>query len=314
MTKIEKMILDSLPVRFVINVAKRIILPGKSKLSVYDIGSFFFKELNNNRLFESCAAVTYNFVMALPPTLLVLFSLVPYLPLDNVQVVILDTLKVVARNEGLYNSISVVIMDFMNNERGEVLSSGILLTLLFASNGMMGLIRSFERQHLAVYIPKSELVQRWRALRLTILLLLVAILSIIVLIIQSRALNELLLMVFENVMIIRLLSILIVTMILFTSISIIYKYGPSLSSRTRFFSPGAVAATFFCIVTSVVFFFLADNFIHYNKVYGSIGTLMAFMVWIWLNTLVILIGYDLNVSVLMAKNLKETEVREGVEL
>ena len=314
MTKIEKMILDSLPVRFVINLAKRIVVPGKEKLSVYDIGSFFFKELGNNRLFESCAAVTYNFVMALPPTLLVLFSLVPYLPLDNVQVVILDTLKVVARNEGLYNSMSAVILDFMNNERGEVLSSGILLTLFFASNGMMGLIRSFERQHLTVYVSKSELVQRWRALRLTILLLLVAILSIVVLIIQSRALNELLLLIFENVLVLRTLSILIVIAILFTSISIIYRYGPTLNKKVSFFSPGAIAATFLCIVTSTVFFFMADNFIHYNKVYGSIGTLMAFMVWIWLNTLVILIGYDLNVSVLMAKDLKETEEREGVEL
>lgn len=314
MMKIEKMILESFPVRFVIGLAKRIIVPGKDKLSLYDIGSFFLKELWNNKLFESCAAVTYNFVMALPPTLLVLFSLVPYLPLDNVQVVILDTLKVVARNEGLYNSMSSVILDFMNNQRGEVLSSGILLTLLFASNGMMGLIRSFERQHLAVYIPKSELVQRWRALKLTLLLLLVAILSIVVLIIQSRSLNDLLLLIFDNVWTIRLLSILIVVAILFTSISIIYRYGPSLNKQVSFFSPGAIAATFLCIVTSTVFFFMADNFINYNKVYGSIGTLMAFMVWIWLNTLVILIGYDLNVSVLMAKNLKETKSREGVEL
>lgn len=304
MTKIEQLILNSAPVRFVFDLAKKIKLPGKERLSLYEIGGFFFKELGNNRLFESCAAVTYNFVMALPPTLLVLFSLVPYLPLQGVQVAILDALRIVAQNEGLYESISTVIIDFMNNERGEVLSFGILLTLFFASNGMMGLVRSFERQHLSVYVPKSELMQRWRAIRLTLLLLLVAILSIIVLIIQSRALNELLLIIFGNIWIVRVSSVLVVAMILYTSIAVIYRYGPSLKKKVRFFSTGAIVATILCITTSTVFFFLADNFIHYNKVYGSIGTLMAFMVWIWLNTLVILLGYDLNVSVLMAKTSK----------
>lgn len=307
MTVLEKMILDSLPVRLLFNFAKRVKLPGKEKLSLYEIGRFFFAELGNNRLFESCAAVTYNFVMALPPTLLVLFSLVPYLPLHGVQAAILDALKLIAQNQSLYESISTVIIDFMNNQRGEVLSSGILLTLLFASNGMMSLIRSFEKLHLSVYIDKPWYVQRWNAIKLTTVLLLVAILSIVVLIIQSQALNELLLMIFNNIWVVRLLSVLVVSAILFTSIAIIYRFGPSLSERVKFFSPGAIVATSLCIITSTIFFFMVDNFIHYNKVYGSIGTLMAFMVWIWLNTLVILIGYDLNVSVMMAKKYREDE-------
>jgi len=307
MTKLEKMILDSFPVRTLFNVAKRIKLPGKDKISLFEIGRFFFAELSNNRLFDSCAAVTYGFVMALPPTLLVLFSLVPYLPLHGVQAAILDALKLVARNDSLYNSISSIVVDFMNNERGEVLSSGIFLTLFFASNGMMSLIRSFEKLHLSVYVDKPWYIQRWNAIKLTVVLLLVAILSIIVLIIQSQALNEILLLIFNNVWVVRLLSVLVVSGILFTSIAIIYRYGPSLKERVKFFSPGAIVATTMCIITSTIFFFMANNFIHYNKVYGSIGTLMAFMVWIWLNTLVILIGYDLNVSVMMAKKYREED-------
>lgn len=306
MTKVEKMILDSAPVQLIFNVAKRIKLPGKEQLSLYEIGGFFFKELGNNRLFNNCAAVTYNFVMAIPPTLLVLFSLVPYLPLKGVQDTILDTLAIVAQSEILYNSISAVIIDFMSNEQAGVLSSGILLTLFFASNGMMGLINSFEKEHLSVYVKVSGFRQRWTAIKLTVLLLLVAILSIVVLIIQSAALNDILLLIFDNVLILRLVSVLVVTAILFTSISVIYRYGPSLHKRVRFFSPGAIVATTLCIITSTVFFFLVDNFINYNKVYGSIGTLMAFMVWIWLNTLVILIGYELNVSVMMVRHTRKT--------
>lgn len=301
MGRVRKKVEHPALVQKLIDTAKRLRLPGKERLSVYDLGRFFFSELGNNRLFENCAAVTYNFVMALPPTLLVLFSLVPYLPLKGVQDIILDTIHFVARNEALSNSISSVITDFMNNQRSGVLSFGIVLTLLFASNGMMGLIKSFERTHLSDYVRKSELRQRWTAIKLTLLLLLVAILSIVVLIIQSRALNELLLLIFHNVLAVRMLSAIVVTMILFTCIAIIYRYGPSFKKRVRFFSPGAIFATSLCVVASAVFFFLVDNFIQYNKIYGSIGTLMAFMVWIWLNIFIILVGYDLNVSVMMVK-------------
>lgn len=301
MTKVEKMILDSAPLQFVFKIAKAIKMPGTEKLSLYEIGAFFFTELGNNKLFVSCAAVTYNFVMAMPPTLLVLFSLIPYLPLQGVQDTIMDTLKLVAHNRTLYDGISSVVTDFMNNQRAEVLSSGILLTVFFASNGMMGLINSFEREHLSVYVKTSGLKQRWMAIKLTLLLLVVAILSIVVLIIQSAAVNDLILRVFENTWVIRVVSILVVTAILYTAISVIYIYGPTLQSKVRFISPGAILATTLCVLTSAVFFFLVDNFIHYNKVYGSIGTLMAFMVWIWLNVLVILIGYDLNVSVMSIK-------------
>ena len=84
-------------------------------------------------------------------------------------------------------------------------------------------------------------------------------------------------------------------------ISLIYTYGPSLVHKFSFVSPGSVFATVLSVITTVVFFFLVNNFINYNKVYGSIGTLMAFMVWVWLNTMVILLGFELNVSILLGK-------------
>ncbi|MCB0700941.1 MAG: YihY/virulence factor BrkB family protein [Chitinophagales bacterium] len=310
MTRVGKAILNSRPVRLLFDIAKRIKLPGPDNLSLYEIGWFFVRELNT-QIFDRCAAVTYNFVMAIPPTLLVLFSLVPYLPLDGVQDAILDALKLVAHNEKMYDSISTVILDFMNNERGGVLSSGILLTLLFSSNGIMALLRSFERRHLSVYVERHWLYERWKAVQLTVLLLVVALLSIVVIIIQTRVVDEILLNIFNNVIVIKIVSLLVVVLIIFTAIAIIYRFGPSLSQRVKFVSPGAIVATILSVLTSAGFFFMVDNFIHYNKVYGSIGTLMAFMVWIWLNTLVILIGYDLNLSVVLVKESREEENAEA---
>ncbi len=301
MTKFEKLILESAPMKVIENMASHVTLPGSGGLTLYEIGRFFFRELKNNRLFESCAAVTYNFVMALPPTLLVLFTLVPYLPLEGVEETILDTLKLITPNDKIYSTLSTIVSDFINNEQSGLLSIGILTTLFFSSNGMMGLIRSFERKHLSVYVRRSGLKQRWAAIKLTLMFLVVAMLSIVVLILQSSALNDILLRLFHNVLVIRLASIIIITLVIFVTISIIYRYGPSLSQPVKFISPGSVFATILSVLVSAGFFFMVNNFIHYNKIYGSIGTLMASMVLIWINTLIILIGYDLNVSILLGK-------------
>ncbi len=300
MTKLEWAILNWAPVRIIRDLAKKVKMPGADGLSLYEIGDFFFRELKNTKLNIRCAAVTYNFLMAIPPTLLVVFSLVPYLPLKDVQQTILSTLLLVTPNEKAYQSISSIIIDFMNKEQTGVLSFGILFTLFFSSNGMMGLINTFEKS-LPVYVKRNGFKKRWTAIKLTVMLIIVAILSLAVFIIQAEALNDILLRIFDNVAVLRIVSLILVSLIIFCMISVIYTYGPSLTQRFKFVSVGSVFATIMSIITTTVFFFLVNNFLHYNKVYGSIGTLMAFMVWMWLNTLVIILGYELNVSILLGK-------------
>lgn len=300
MTRLERIIFFSAPLRFIYRVADKICLPGFEGFSLYQIGRFFFREIRSVKMNERVAAVTYNFLMAIAPTLLFLFSLVPYLPLKDVQVTILQTLKLVVPNEHAYQTVSKGIIDFMTTKRRDILSFGILLTLFFSSNGMLGLMRSFDRS-LSVYKKRTGLQRRWTAIKLTFLLICVALISLAALILQTEKLNSLVLQIFGNVIAVKILSLVILALIVFLTVSIIYTYGPSLTHRFKFFSAGAVFATVMSLITTTVFFFLVNNFINYNKVYGPIGTLIAFMVWMWLNTLVILLGYELNVSILLGK-------------
>lgn len=300
MTRLEAAILKLPPVKVITNWAKRVVLPGFQGVSLYDVAGFFVKEVSNTKINVRAAAVTYNFLMAIPPTLLFLFSLIPYLPLGDVEVTMLDTLKLLALPPAIYKSLSGLIIDFMNTERKDLLSYGILLTLFFSSNGMMGLMNSFDRAT-TIHIQRTGLKRRWTAIKLTVMLICVAVISLAALILQSEALNGLILSVFNNVIVVKLLSMLILISLIFTMISLIYTYGPSLVHKFSFVSPGSVFATVLSVITTVVFFFLVNNFINYNKVYGSIGTLMAFMVWVWLNTMVILLGFELNVSILLGK-------------
>jgi membrane protein len=242
--------------------------------------------------------------MAIPPTLLFLFSLVPYLPLEGIQDTLVSTVRLVIPDRSVSDPINTVLTDFLNNERGGLLSFGVLLTLFFSSNGMMGLMRSFDRA-LPVYRRRSGLRKRGVAIGLTLMIMLVVILMLAGLILQSEALNGLLVRVFDSPAAIRVTSLLIIVGLMFVAISAIYTYAPSFIQRFPFVSAGSVVATILCVLTTGVFFFLVSNFLQYNQVYGSIGTLIAFMVWVYLNTLVILVGYELNVSILLARHARD---------
>ncbi len=300
MSRFWKSITRSAPVRFVTRTADRIILPGFERLSLLQISKFFFSQIGNTKMSERVAAVTYNLMMAIPPTMLFLFSLVPYLPIGDVQETVLSTLSLVISSEQVYADVSTVIVDFMTTRRTDLLSFGILMTLFFSSNGMMGLMRGFDRS-LSIYKERTELKRRWTAIKLTFLLIWVVIISLGVIILQTSWLNVWLVRIFGSAFPVRLTSMALLALIVFLAISIVYTYGPSLSHRFKFISPGSVMATLLIIIVTTVFFYLANNFINYNQVYGSVGTIIAFMVWMWLNTLIILLGYELNVSILLGK-------------
>lgn len=292
----------------------RLVLPGFEGLSLYAVGRVLLKEIRVNKLNVRGAAVTYNFIMAIPPTLLFLCSLIPYLPVKGIQNSILSILHIITPNENSYRTLSGVVIDFLNNERRDILSFGILFTLFFSSNGMMGLMRSFDRQS-SLYKKRSAFRRRWTAIKLTIFVLVVALLTMAALVLQTTMINRLLERFLDgaiSVWAIKLFSLLLVTMLVFLSICLIYKYGPSLTHRWHFISAGSVFATILCVLLTTVFFFLVDNVIHYNKVYGSIGTVMAFMVWLFLNTQVILLGFELNLSILLAKTAREEHEHKSV--
>jgi membrane protein len=291
---------NTAPFRYLFKKARGVELPGRSGASLYDLGKFFFADIRTLKLQERAAAVTYNFLMAMPPTFLFLFSLLPYLPFKNVDKTIFNILKLVTPNQNIYKTVHGVVADFMAKQHVAVLSYGILLVLFFSSNGVMGLMRSFDKSVL-LYKKRNGLQRRVTAILLTLVLIGLSILTLSVLILQSKDLNPIILTYFHSLLAIKLVSGAILTLLIFITISVIYTYGPSLKQKFKFVSIGSVCATFASVTATLVFFFLVNNFLNYNKVYGSIGTLIAFMVWVWLNTTIILLGYELNVSLLSAK-------------
>lgn len=234
--------------------------------------------------------------MSIPPTLIFLFSLVPFLPLDHVQETIINSIRIIAPNKDFFDRISSFVADFMNTKRRDILSLGFLTTIFFSSNGIMGLLRNFDRDSPAIK-EISPWKMRLKAVQLTLIIALFLLISISLLIIQSNIFEVLIENWSLNIGLIRFLSWLTLVLIIHLTIAIVYKYGPSVDYKFGLFNAGATIATLAILVISYAFFYFAFNFIQYNKIYGSIGSLMMVMAWTFICGMIILIGYEINISI-----------------
>jgi membrane protein len=291
---------NSQPVRYLSGIAQRIVVPGLKGTTLLDFCHFFYRELHATRMQERAAAVTYNFLMAMPPSFLFLCSLLPYLPFRNVNKTIFSIIKLITPNQSTYVSIRDVVKDFLSIQSHAALSYGIITVLFFSSNGVIGLMRCFDKSE-ALYIKRTGVQRRWMAIKITSALILFAMAMLTLLILQNKNLNPWLLHELHSKLPAKIVSSLLLILFVLVAISYIYTYGPSLTHRFRFISVGSVFATIGSFITTSIFFYLVNNFLNYNKVYGSIGSLIAFMVWVWLHTNIVLLGYELNVSLLLGK-------------
>jgi membrane protein len=301
MTKIEQRILNSSLVQWIVYRTRHIFLPGFHKLPLYDVIVFFISQIRKVGLNERAAAISFNFLMAIPAGTIFLCTLIPYLPISKqVTDELLQLVRDYTINQNTYNLIKNFLEDFLQTERSGLLSLGFLLVIYYASNAMMGIMRSFDKS--LIYSSRRNFLQkRWMAIKLTLLVLIMVLLSIVLLSLQGPVLNWILQLLHIKNSIIKVAILMVRWIVLlalvYYSIAFIYKYAPAVHKRWRLSSPGTTLATFMIILTTFLFSFWVNHFGNFNKVYGSIGTILIIMILVDINSLVLLIGYELNVSI-----------------
>jgi len=311
--KLQRIILSWPPIDYVVKKSKTLVIPGFQGMPVYDVVVFFFRQINKVGLNERSSAITFNLIMALPAAMLFLFSLIPYFPASfKVDVQILKLFKDITPNSQTYAFIKNLINDLLQKHVG-IFSFGFLLLIFYASNAMMGIIRTFDR---SIQEQKGFFMhRRWRAIRLTAILIVLIIASSLILIGQEQ-LASLVRSLFQ----LKRKTTLpywngvrwsIIIGLLFTGISLIYTYAPSVKKKWPFVSPGSLLATTLTLLTTIIFSYWVDMFASssYNKVYGSIGTVLIIMLLMYFNSLILLIGFELNVSITYLTKQKNQSVK-----
>lgn len=318
MTKLERIILNTSLVRFLSNKSKHIILPGFDGVPLYDVIVFFFSQVRKVGLTQRAEAVSFNLLLAIPAATIFLCTLIPYMPISKqITDELLLLTRDIFRTGDTYEFIRGFLTDFLMTPRTGLLSVGFLLAVYYASNAMIGIMDSFNKSLLSA-TKRSFIEMRWMAIKLTTVLILLLIASVVLLITEGKLAGMLFnaLNIKNRVLIFLIFSIrwVVIGAMFFYSVAIIYKYAPAVHKRWRLTSPGAIFATFLIIVTNFAFSFWVNHFGTYNQVYGSIGTILIIMILVYINSLLLLIGYELNVSIhslkAMAEERDKTEMQE----
>ncbi len=318
MIKLERIILEWSPVSFLVNKSKKISLPGFEGLPLYDVVTFFLQQVRKVGLNDRAAAISFNLLMAIPAGMIFLATLIPYMPFSTrIKEELLLLTRDITPNQNTYIMVSEFLEDFLETPRSGLLSVGFLLAVFYASNAVLGIMRTFNKS-LLYATSRNFLLSRWVAVRITTILIFLILSAIVLLMAQGNLLAWVLEKLDINTplvswMVANLRWIFIIALVYY-SIAIIYKYVPAIHERWQLSSPGTILATALIILTTLGFSFWVNTFGNFNKFYGSIGTLLILMLLIYFSSLVLLIGYELNVSIHSLKMMAaERERKEAIQ-
>lgn len=308
---------------------KKIKFKRFGNLSLYKFLKIFLHNIDEDEILDRSNGVAFNFIMAIFPAVIFLFTLIPYItsffPAITNQTIIEflgDYLPA-----SMSDVISSTVLDIVNNQRGGLLTLGFFFALYLATNGMMALMRAFNACYRTIE-RRNPFRMRLTATGLTLLLALVLLLAVILLIVGQLVLNYMVENISQfsslnlddyTIQFIFILRFVVIFIVFFIAISFIYYFGPAVHYNWSFFSIGSLLATLVILAISYGFSYYITNFGSYNKVYGSIGALIALMIWIQLITLVLLFGYEVNASLhygqkleVVKENLKKNRLEKAM--
>lgn len=287
---------------------------GDPSKNLYDLGRIFLLQLKKDDLNERAGSMAFSFTIALFPLLIFLLNLIPYLqdffPYITTQN-IFNFVSEILPGE-IYEQTEGTIMDIVSKPRQSLLSFGFFFALFASTQGAMSMMNSFN----SVYQTKesrSFLQSRVIAVSIVILLALTVFAASTVMIIGNIFISRVDEMQLFNsgfmYFLFSSLKFLILLLMFYIATAFIFRFAPAVHDKWRFFSIGARLAGVLITLGFYGFTFYLNNFASYNKLYGSIGTLIALMLWLYITSIIVLGGFEVNVSLDLIEEKKREQER-----
>lgn len=296
-----------LPVEQILKLLNRIHLPGFAGMPLGEVLRFYAMGIQKSSLTNRAAAVSFKFFMALFPGLIFILTLIPYIPIPNFHHRLIIAIEGFIPAE-IYHLLEKTIIDIIHDRKTGLLSLGFIIAAFFSTNGMSGLMKAFNDSAF-ITETRSPLRHRWVALWLTLFAIFTLIFSTAFLVLSNKFLVGLLKAHYISKLVFSLLSMvkwLIVFTVVFFYVATIFYFAPAPSMRWRYFSAGALLSTLFCILFTYLISVYINNFNNYNKLFGVLGSFPIILVWMYLNSLSLIIGFELNVSIRHAEARKKS--------
>ena len=289
---------------------KRIQLPWLHGMSLYDLLDFYLGGIIQGEISYRATAIAFSFFMALFPFALFILNLIPYIPIADFQQ---DFLSFVKQSvpPTTYDAIYKIINDILHNSHSGLLSTGFVMAIFLMTNGVNAILGGFEASHhINVSLKRKFFRQYVVALILSIVLSFLLIITVAAIVIfevfiQKTKIQDVL---SDNIPLIEMGRYIFVILMILMATSILFRYGVKHDKKRKLISIGSVVTTILIIISSYFFGIWVVKFSKYNELYGSIGTLLIVMFYIWINSMVLLIGFDLNASIHHIKREKQKEL------
>jgi membrane protein len=282
-----------------IKIIMQKILLQDSFATIYKVLKVLINKLIQFDIDVRAAAVAFNFTLAIFPSIIFMFSLIPYIPLEHLDEKIINLLSNVMP-AGIFEEAKNTIVEIVSKPQGGVLSLGFIFALYASTSGVMALMRAFNTADRTVE-RRGFLKARLIAVMINFLLTFVLVLAILVLIVGRLSVDFL----FDEGILnrditfytIQFLSYIVIFFVFFITISIIYYFAPMSHKRWKFVNVGSITASILTILITNLFSYYLSNFASYNRLYGTIGTFIALMVWLYLIALIMILGFEINASI-----------------
>ncbi len=299
--------------RRAISRAKQISLPGFESIPIYDVVVFFVRGIQRGALTTRASSIAFHFALASLPLIIYLFTLIPHIPISNFQEGLMSMVESMLPSN-VFQLLESTLRDMFIKRRALQLF-GILIALYFATNAINVLIVAFNNTYHAIE-TRSWMERRAIAAFLVIIMFILMVTAISLIIFSRSAINLLedkeIIQKSLTLYIFRIGKWIVIIALIYSALSFLYWLGPSRKMKWKFYSAGSSLASVLVILTSLIFSFIINNFGQFNRFYGSIGTLMVILLWLYFNSIALLIGFELNASIKGAKLVMDNEMEEEI--
>ncbi len=302
MKKVPKNILAQIGSNKIVKLSQKVKLPGMMGITLYDLLGVYGKGIFEGTFSARASSIAYSFLLALFPFLLFLLNLIPHVPIEGFQtrfLIFVQSLLPPQTGDLFYP----VIADIAVNRRTQLLSFVFFLSAFLTTNGVNAIFSAFEYSY-HVSVNRSFLRQYAVALGVSFLLALIMIITVGIILYGEYVIRDFrsLAIIQSDISYVTYLQFAVFIIMVYTIIAILYYFGTKKSKDARFLSIGAVITTILFLITTYFFGIYINNFSNYNEIYGSIGGLLILMVYIWINSNLLLLGFELEVSLQRLRN------------
>ena len=291
--KLEKIPIINILVRF----GKKIRIPGLQGMSLYDVLEMYVIGIVEGALTTRAGGIAFSFFMAIFPFLLFLLTLIYHIPIDGFQEALMSLIQETLPPK-TFGAVQPILDDIILNQNKGLLSFGFIASIFLMTNGVNAIFGAFEYSY---HVKEMRNIFRsyFISLGTSLVMTLFLVITVALIILYGVAVNR-----FKaegwldnDFFWIQFGTVVLFIFMIFTIVSMLYHYGTKEGKESSFFSAGAILTTILCVFTFYVFSIYVVEFSKYNELYGSIGTLLILMLFVWLNSIILLLGFELNATI-----------------